>query len=701
MNSYKKYLNNKQTNKTKLRKYLSLIFDDLYNRVERIKQKKEISLETFGIFFQYSPFLSKILISSLISSFYSKISKDNFINLIPQLYCGTFEEKMELFFKIFSTKEKDIIEFKNIKLILYHFQLINNSNDFKILNKLIKNLNINENEELNFKQWKDLNSRNSDLFYLINYFINKTKPFNEYVIDEIFLNEINIKNEENQFYYIDKISNNLIEYLAFLNGENEDIFEEKNNLSFYFPKKLNHIFYKETEDILSFYLKNKKNQLLNAIELNLKILKKSKSYSNIKKQNNQNDNTIITENSSTQCEDDSQLFDISNNLSMIEEEENHMKKNIKVLTYNSKEKKLIENTIEFIGNIIKLNYNDSFKLIDLRYSFFEIISKKTQLNNIIFDKRIDIYGELSFNRKHSMKLLFDNEIDYNNFISKIPSKKMFSTFNQKYEMKEKIGIGGFAEVFKVKNKETSEIFAVKIFHKNDLYLNEKISSLYNEINFLKLFSNINHENLVKTYEIYENQNDIYCIIDYVSNNNLYNYLIKNPNITLKEIKKIIKQILNGISYIETLGIIHQDLKLENIMIKEDNNNLNVKIIDFGLSIILLKNEFSCGTVGTPNYMAPEIINGDEYNYKIDIWSLGVILYFMRYRKLPFDDCRKDSRNIIYENIRRFRIKFGDSLLKISQEDDLKFKELILKCLNINIEKRISIKELKDDSWFSL
>ena len=193
MNSYKKYLNNKQTNKTKLRKYLSLIFDDLYNRVERIKQKKEISLETFGIFFQYSPFLSKILISSLTSSFYSKISKDNFINLITQLYFGTFEEKMELFFKIFSTKEKDIIEFKNIKLILYHFQLINNSNDFKILNKLIKNLNINEKDELNFKEWKDLISRNSDLFYLINFFLNKAKPFNENVIEKIFLNEINFK----------------------------------------------------------------------------------------------------------------------------------------------------------------------------------------------------------------------------------------------------------------------------------------------------------------------------------------------------------------------------------------------------------------------------------------------------------------------------------------------------------------------------
>ena len=332
----------------------------------------------------------------------------------------------------------------------------------------------------------------------------------------------------------------------------------------------------------------------------------------------------------------------------------------------------------------------------------KIVSKKTELNNIIFNKRIDIFGELTFNKKHSMKLLFEDEIDYNNFLSKIPSKKLFSTFNQKYSLQEKIGIGGFAEIYKAKNKETLEIFAFKIFHKNELYLNEKISSLYNEISFLKLLSNINNENLVKSYEIYENQNDIYSIIDYISNDNLYNYLIKKPNITLKEIKKIIKQILNGILYLESLGIIHQDLKLENIMIKEDNNNnTNIKIIDFGLSIILLKNEFSCGTVGTPNYIAPEIINGDEYNYKIDIWSLGIILYFIRYRKLPFNNCRKNSRNIIYENIRRFRIKFGDSILKLNEKDDLKFKDIILKCLNVDFEKRISIKKLKNDPWLNL
>ena len=186
MNSYKKYLKNKEINKTKLTKYLTLIYDDLYYRVERIKQKKEISLETFGIFFQYSPFLSKILMCALTSSFYSKISKENFINLIPKLYCGTFEEKMELFFKIFSINQKGFVDINDIKLILYHFQLINNSNDFTLLNKVIKNLNFNENEKINFKQWEELISKNSDLFYLINYFINKTKPFNENIIDELF-----------------------------------------------------------------------------------------------------------------------------------------------------------------------------------------------------------------------------------------------------------------------------------------------------------------------------------------------------------------------------------------------------------------------------------------------------------------------------------------------------------------------------------
>ena len=172
---------------------------------------------------------------------------------------------------------------------------------------------------------------------------------------------------------MDKISKYLIEYISFLNREKEEFFEEKSELNL--PKKINKIFYKETEDILSLYLKNKKNQLINLNELNLKNLQKSKSYSNIKKQYNQNDNTIITENSSTQCEDDSQFFEISNNLNIIEEEEHFMKNNIKALTYNSKEKKLIENTTEFTGNIIKLNYNDTFKLIDLRYSFFEIVSK--------------------------------------------------------------------------------------------------------------------------------------------------------------------------------------------------------------------------------------------------------------------------------------------------------------------------------------
>ena len=709
MNSYKKYLKNKEINKTKLTKYLSLIYDDLYYRVERIKQKKEISLETFGIFFQYSPFLSKIFMFALTNSFYSKISKENFINLIPKLYCGTFEEKMEIFFKIFSINQKGFIDINNIKLILYHFQLINNTNDFKLLNKVIKNLNFNENEKIYFKQWEELISKNSDLFYLINFFINKTKPFNENIIDELFfLNEknIKIKNEKNKLYFFDKISNYLIEYIAFLNGENEEIVDDIKDLSLQMTKRKNNIYCMETEDIPYLYFANKKNQI-NLIELNFKVLNRSKSYSNIKKQflNSQYDNTM-TENSSTQCEDDYQIIDILpnllNKLSMIEEEENQNQKLIRTLTYNSKEKKLIENTVEFFGNIIKLNFNDNFKLIDLRYSFFEKISKKTELNNIIFDKRIDIFGQLSFNRKHSMKLLFDNTIDYENFLSKIPSNKLFVSFNQKYELKEKIGFGGFGEVYKAINKETLETLAVKVFHKIDLNLNERISSLYNEIYFLKLFINISHENLIKTYDIFENMNDIYCVIEYVSNENLCNYINNNPNLNLKQIKNISKQIINGVSYFESLGIVHQDLKLENIMVKKcNNNNINIKIIDFGLSIIMSNNDFTSGTIGTPNYMAPEIINGDEYNYKIDIWSLGIIFYFIRYRRLPFDDNRKDKRNFIYENIRRFRIKFNEPSLKLSEEDDLKFKEIILKCLTIDPEKRIFIEELKKEKWFNL
>ena len=173
----------------------------------------------------------------------------------------------------------------------------------------------------------------------------------------------------NNFYFSLKILNLihlnlLIDFFYFLNIKKECLLFLYKIFYLFFSVNLIHFFLQKT--LLFLRLKKK------FIQLNILILY---PY-------NKNDNSIITENSSTQCEDDSQFFEISNNSNTIEEEEHFMKNNIKALTYNSKEKKLIENTIEFIGNIIKLNYNDTFKLIDLRYSFFEIVSKKTELNNI-------------------------------------------------------------------------------------------------------------------------------------------------------------------------------------------------------------------------------------------------------------------------------------------------------------------------------
>ena len=699
--NFEDFLKTKKINEKALFKYFNLIFDDLYERVENNKVKDEkISMETMRIFFQYPEIIFKLIFSALKIPFENRISKVQFNEIIFKLYCSDNKEKMKLYFNIFSPDEKQLIYCENIKIILFNFHLINYSNNFNYLNKVINNLNLKEN--MSFLQWEELNSRNSDLFYLINFFIENTKPFNDFLINELFYNEIKnniIKNELKNNKLEDKITKHFKLYLNSLKKEKDDLFF--NDLTMNDHKVKTKDFYEE--DI------SNKNKILDFSDNNMK-LQTSKSYSNLRMNNlllQQCDNITITGNSSTQCEDDYQIIDILpnciNKLSMIEEQEKQNQKLIKVLTYNSKEKKLIENTIEFFGNIIKINFNDTFKLIDLRYSFFEKISKKTILNNIIFDKRIDIFGQLSFNRKHSMKLLFDNIIDYENFVSKIHLNKLFSSFYQKYELQEKIGFGGFGEVYKVINKETFETFAVKVFHKNDLNVNERINSLYNEIYFLKLFINISHENLVKTYDIFENMNDIYCVIEYVSNENLFNYINNNSNINLKQIKNISKQIINGVNYIESLGIIHQDLKLENLMVKKynNNNNINIKIIDFGLSIIMSKNDFCSGTIGTPNYMAPEIINGDEYNYKIDIWSLGIILYFIRYKRLPFNDNRKDNRNFIYENIRRFRIKFNEPSLKLSEEDDFKFKQIILKCLTIDPDERIFIQELKNDNWFNL
>lgn len=132
--------------------------------------------------------------------------------------------------------------------------------------------------------------------------------------------------------------------------------------------------------------------------------------------------------------------------------------------------------------------------------------------------------------------------------------------------------------------------------------------------------------------------------------------------------------------------------------RDNDNKINVKLIDFGFSTITSKSQSMNDTIGTVNYMPPEIINREDYIDKVDVWSFGIILYYLRYKRFPFDDLRKKV-SIIYQNIRMGRFKFGNTKYNFSAEDDAKYKQILIKCLQVDPNKRVSIEELIKDRWF--
>ena len=155
-----------------------------------------------------------------------------------------------------------------------------------------------------------------------------------------------------------------------------------------------------------------------------------------------------------------------------------------------------------------------------------------------------------------------------------------------------------------------------------------------------------------------------------------------------EARRIFQQIIFGVEYLHTHQVSHRDLKPENILLDEDNN---VKLADFGLSNIMKDGIFLYSSCGSPNYAAPELINGKYYNgSSIDIWSCGVILYTLLTGTLPFNEKQTAK---LYQKIRECKYVIPESISDAG-------KDLIYRMLQKDPLNRISIAEIKQHKWFS-
>ena len=328
------------------------------------------------------------------------------------------------------------------------------------------------------------------------------------------------------------------------------------------------------------------------------------------------------------------------------------------------------------------------------------LNKKIQdnkLNNSSVSKIVDYnyYMEQSIQLSNYIKNYYKKHHEY-------PSTKI-----NFYNYGRLIGQGAFGKVNIGLNVLSGRIVAIKSFIKDELKNSENMDKILYETNLMR---KLNHPNITKILETFEDDKYIFIIMEYINGGNLFSFVKKRRKLSEKISKFLFRQIIEGIQHIHSKKIVHRDIKLENILI--DLNN-KIKICDFGIGIMLNSDdELIREQCGTPMYMAPEIILNSKKNgykgYPVDIWSAGIALYIMLSGTLPFsyknyDNNEKNEMNnnsISLSNNNNYDLQYSivnknpKKIKKISSEA----RDLLHGLLNKDPNKRLTIEEILNHPW---
>ena len=205
------------------------------------------------------------------------------------------------------------------------------------------------------------------------------------------------------------------------------------------------------------------------------------------------------------------------------------------------------------------------------------------------------------------------------------------TFEEDFAVIKKIGQGITSTVYLIEDLFTHTQYAAKCINKS--YLLSRPSSLSNLINEIEILSTLSHPNIIQLHHIYETSETVNLVLDYLPHGDLHKRLSVQKSFSEEDCARLARNLIETLDYLQSKSIVHRDLKLENIVMTAENN-FSFKVIDFGLAA-KCKSKLM-GRCGTPGYIAPEVIEGKEYDSKADIFSAGVIIYISLTGKHPFN-----------------------------------------------------------------
>ena len=687
-----------------LNKYLKEIWSDLSKRTKDVA--KGITKVTFNKYYELPGIISERLFACFDKDKDGILNLTEFTTGMLSLFSQgeSFDSLAKFIFNLYDFNSIGIIKKDDVRVVLSYVPLSDSSSNAKENIELVKdkfedrvesqeqlfhilNIAFKNKEKMNFEEYINvIKNVNSDIFILLLMFLLEKKPFSNYSIQlhSLTFESPNIHVSATPTLIPEQIASPSL-HSRFLspklrkkklekNKNNKGLSKATNLLQLYSgvdnSKKKEE---KKTEKEESKDLKEKRPQRRMRINLT-NLTDKTPELS-------QNTFTF-----SQQKENEENKEEVDDNIQEAIEEDQCVRYEGYVYKYSQTQKKMKKTYFRLIGKDLYYYKKKEEKNHRGMHNLSGVFIKKGE--DFEYDGKK--YMSIVIVYKTEKSYYFDNEEDFNKWFEKLNLAVQNKSLFDKYEVRQKIGKGKFGLVKSGINKETHKQVAIKIMAKKNMDKSD-LELAKVEIDILKISQ---HPNIIKLYDIYENENYIYIIMEYCSGGDLLSYF-EYYEYELKETKvcEIIHKLSMAIYFLHSYGIVHRDLKPENILMTDLTPEADIRLLDFGLSKIIGNEEKCTEPYGTLSFVAPEVLQGKPYDKSVDLWSIGIITFLLLCGYLPFD-YKHSEREIARQTIQD-PVPFESKIWNKYSPEARTFVEGLL---HKRPEKRYSIKEVLEHPW---
>ena len=702
--------------------YLKQLWNDLSKREGNLKNG--IDRISFGKYYDLPGLISERLFSVFDSKNKGYLTLDDFTNSMIILFSGDYAQLLNFIFDFYDFDKDQKITKEDIRIVLSYVPLYKKIKHYEGLkfekdnfeDRLASQKELHEKLDdlfklktiINFEEFKFIvQNINSDIFLYILVFLMERRPFSNETIknlDNIKKNNNinNIININNKNIFIKKqIFSRKCDNLIVLPNVNSKLIvsrtiSAKNPSIEKIEKELNN------NNDLDYFQINELESGTETLRTNGAVQKKPsrKTLKNVSlmdiDQTNENNIKYDKDEGMLDYARPYELY-YDNNRNNIEEEFN---------STNMTNISRINNNILTEGYLFKIQENKVkkiyFKLIckDLYYYKSKNNKRHKGMHNLsgvfiqsnglvkLGDKQFYCFT-IIFPTK-SRKYYLSNESEYHNWVNTIRKIVGYSNLNEIYEIRQVLGKGKFGLVKLGIHRGNGRKVAIKIINKK-LVTAIDVQQVKTEIDILKIAK---HPNIIQLYDVLENENYIYIIMEYCAGGDLFSYIEKR-GFRLPETRaaEIIHKLSTAVFFLHEYGVVHRDLKPENILMTDNSPNADIRLVDFGLGKIIGPGEMCTDPFGTFSYVAPEVLKEKPYSFKVDLFAIGIIAYLLVAGFLPFDHETSEkeiARQTVYEPT-----PFPTSVWKNISNEARAFVDNLLQK---NPEKRMGIQEVLQHKW---